>query len=64
MKPHWIQAGLVLFTLLAAAGQALAADTASRERPRANAAAGPADADSVTLNLVGISHGLDEDRTS
>lgn len=52
MKRHWIQAGLVLFTLLAAAGQALPADTASRERPRANAAAGPADADSVTLNFV------------
>jgi len=52
MKRHWIQTGLVGIALLAAAGPALPADTASRERPRANAPARPADADFVTLNFV------------
>lgn len=52
MKRRWIQAGFVCIALLAGAGQALAAEPASKARPRATAAARQAEPDLVTLNFV------------
>ena len=52
MKHYWLRTGFLSVAIVVLSGHAWSADTASTQRPGANAAARPSGPDVVTLNFV------------